>query len=396
MKLVQINICDNGSTGKIMSDIFNNIDKNIQKVGFVGFKYTENPLFKRIHSITAYRIHKLLARYFAVDELGSVFETIKLIRQLKKIDPDIIHLHNIHSYTLNYNLLFRYIKKYNKKTVWTLHDCWAFTGGCYYFDDKGCYDWQEGCENCKFLKSAGVQVPINSIGRYYKEKKKAFSGVANMRIVTPSKWLKDLVCQSFLKAYDTTVINNGINLDNFIYTDNHTFDDVIDRNKKIILGVASPFNERKGFSDFIKLANMLDETYQIVMVGVSDEQFKVLSDKIIGIKRTESQIQLAELYSISYAFVNLTYEDNFPTVNIEALACGTPVVCYQTGGATEMFDESNGIVVKKGDLKGVVQALNKVEQIKKSNNFSDEIRQKYSAKRMADDYLTIYNELMGK
>ena len=394
MRIVQINTCDNGSTGKIMLDIMSELGNDLEKVAYVSRKYTDNSDVIRMHTRFRYRVHKFLSMYLGLDEWGSYFSTGKVLRQMKKNMPDIIHLHNIHNHTINYRRLFKFIKKYDIPVVWTLHDCWSFTGGCFYFEYNNCYKWQNGCHDCKFLHDAGMVAPIDCTKREYRIKKKSFTGVKRMVLVTPSQWLKNLVEQSYMKEYPVTVINNGINLENFKPTDNHTFDNVVDRSKKILLGVASPFSKRKGFSDFLKLAQIIDkERYQIVLVGVSDEQIQKLPDGVIGIKRTDNQSQLAELYSMAYAFLNFTYEDTFSMVNIEALACGTPVICYKTGGATEMLDNRNSIILGQGKYVCVIEGLDKIEILRNNNRrFSEEIRNKYSSESMTKKYRTLYYE----
>ncbi len=398
MKLVQINSCDNGSTGKIMLDIFDALDDSVEKTAYVSRKYTDREYVKRMHTRTQYRVHKFLSMYLALDDFGSYFTSKKVIRELEKNKPDILHLHNIHNHTINYQLLFKYIKKFNVNVVWTLHDCWAFTGGCFYFELNGCMKWKEGCSKCQFLKDTATLTPIDSTARYYRKKRQAFTGVKNMILVTPSKWLANLVGQSYLKDYKLDVINNGINLNNFNRCDYHSFDNIVDRNKKILLGVAASFNDkRKGFYDYIKLAKILDEKYQIVLVGISDEQRSILPNNVIGIKRTENQRQLAELYSLAYAFLNFTYEDNFPTVNIEALACGAPVICYQTGGATEMLSDDNSIVLKQGDYQGVLKVLDKIDVLRNNKDiYMARVKEEYSSKRMTTQYKEIYKKLIEK
>lgn len=396
MKIVQINICDNGSTGKIMLDIFDYLGDEWEKVAYVSRKYTGREIVKRMHTRTQYRIHKFLSMYLALDEWGSYFTTKKVIKELKKHKPDILHLHNIHNHTINFRMLFDYIKKNNVKTVWTLHDCWAFTGGCFHFEYNGCYKWRTGCHDCRFLRDTATLTPIDRTSRYYKIKKEAFTDVKNMVIVTPSVWLKNLVEQSYLKDYDIKVINNGINLSNFKHTDGHTFDNLIDRTKKILLGVASPFSAKKGFDDFLKLSEIVGDEYRIVLVGLSEAQIALLPKNIIGIKRTDNQKQLAELYSIAYAFVNMTYEDTFSMVNLEALSCETPVICYNTGGAAEMLDDSCGIVIKQGDYLSIPSVLDKVASLRVNNeDFVSKVKEQYSSKNMAKKYAKIYESLLG-
>ena len=391
MKIVQINICDNGSTGKIMLDIMSSLDSSIQSTAYVSLKYSNNDKIKLIHTRNGYRLHKFFAMYLGLDEYGSYFETKKLIKELNKIKPDIIHLHNIHSYSINYLLLFDYIKKNNIKVVWTLHDCWAFTGGCSHFELNNCHKWQTKCNKCDYLQSAGVLTNINRINKLYEKKKEAFTGVKDLTIVTPSKWLANLVGESFLGEYPIKVINNGINFDYFKHVDNHTFDNILDRSKKILLAVASPFGERKGFSDYIKLSKILPREYQIVMVGLTDEQIKSLPDNVIGIKRTNNQVELAELYSIAYAFVNFTYEEVLGMVNIEALACGTPIICYRTGGAVEMLNEYNACIIDKGDYESTIKCLDSIEALRQNSvKYINDVKNNFSKETMTKNYLETY------
>ena len=397
MYIVQINICDNGSTGKIMRDIMNALPADsVESKAYVSRKYTDDQRVVCMHTKFRYRVHKFLSMYLGLDEIGSYFSTKKVVKELKKRKPDILHLHNIHNHTINYRVLFKFIKQYDIPVVWTLHDCWTFTGGCFHFEYNGCYKWKSGCGDCRFLRDVGMAVPIDCTKREYCVKRKCFTGVKHMVLVTPSQWLKNWIEQSYMQEYPVTVINNGINLNNFKPTYNHTFDDKLDRSKKILLGVASPFGEKKGFSDFIKLSQIIDkDKYQIVLVGVSDEQIRKMSDGMVGIKRTDNQVQLAELYSLAYAFVNFTYEDNFPTVNLEALACGTPIICYKTGGATEMLNEKNGIVLKQGDYIALSEILDKIEVLRHNKNiFAEEAHNKYSAEVMAKKYKAIYDEIV--
>lgn len=392
MRIAQINICDNGSTGKMILDIFSCLDDSVEKVAYVSLKYTQNPFVKRIHTRNQYRVHKFLAMYLGLDEYGDYFETKKLIKELKKFRPNILHLHNIHSYALNYRLLFKYIKKENIKVIWTLHDCWSFTGGCSHFDYNNCYKWKADCKKCPHLKSAGILTKINVTGKLYRIKKEAFSGVADMTLICPSKWLADLVRQSFLKEYPIKVINNGINLDVFKPTNNGTFDDIIDSDKQVVLAVANVWGDKKGYNDIIKMADILPSKYQLVVVGVNDMQKRELEEKgVVAIKRTNNQTELAELYTKAFVFVNPTYEDNFPTTNLEALACGCPIICYKTGGATEMLNEKNSFVVEKGDYVGMVEKIDKVSSllINKEKNIN-EVREKYSKEKMVENYKQLY------
>ena len=253
-------------------------------------------------------------------------------------------MHNLHGYYLNVGILFDYLKTCGKKIIWTLHDCWAFTGHCSYFTAAGCEKWKEQCfccpQKCSYPKSL-----IDKSERNFWRKRTVFTGIPNLTIVTPSKWLADLVKESFLKEYDVKVINNGIDLTAFKPTESDFRVKYGLENKKIILGVASVWDERKGLNDFVKLANEIDDDTCIVLVGVNEKQKKNLPSKILCVERTNNVAELAGVYTAADLFFNPTYEDNYPTVNLEAQACGTPVVTYATGGSIESVPSENVIPV---------------------------------------------------
>ncbi len=363
-KIVQINVVCNGSTGKIMCDIAKTIKDDYDVYCFYG---RGNPN----QSINCIKIGNKISTYFHVflarlgfNGHGSYFATKRLIKKLKKINPNIIHLHNIHGYYLNLKVLFNYLKNdYKGKIIWTLHDCWAFTGHCSYFSKIDCKKWKECCHNCPQLKEYPKEY-IDTTKNEFLLKEKIFTNLNNLTLVTPSEWLKKLVERSFLKKYKTVVINNGIDLKVF----KQTFDDEIydkyniPKNKKIILGVANIWEERKGLKDFIELSKLLDESYRIVLVGVSDNIKNNLPNNIIGIKRTENVNELTLLYSLSYAFLNLTYEDNYPTVNIESVACKTPVITYDTGGCKETIKNYGYVLKTKKDYKKIIKLLNNLNK----------------------------------
>lgn len=306
--------------------------------------------------------HVFVTRLFDLHGLASRRATKKFIKQIEQIKPDVIHLHNIHGYYLNYEILFKYLAKYGKPVVWTMHDCWPITGHCAYYSFKNCNKWSDGtaCKKCKHKKSYPHNIFFSASHYNFIHKEKSFNilGEDQLTIITPSKWLSDEIAKSHLGHYRRVVINNGIDLEVF-----KPVETVVQDNKKIILGVASVWDERKGLADFIKLSNLLNEGEEIILIGLSEKQIESLpKDKNIrGIRRTESQNELAELYSKAICFVNPTYEDNFPTTNLEALACGAPVITYRTGGSTEAVDEQTGYVIEQGDIQGIRNCLSKIE-----------------------------------
>lgn len=368
MKIVEINTCDYGSTGKIMLQIAETARENNHAVTTFSRKWNNTKTISHSHiyfgSFLENALHHILAETTGLSECFSFIGTLSLILKLKKIKPDIIHLHNLHGWYINLPLLFKYIKNHNIKTVWTLHDCWAFTGHCTYFDMARCNKWKMGCRNCTQYKDYPKSFFDNS--KYmYRLKKKWFTGVKNMTIITPSEWLAGLVKESYLKDYPVRVINNGIDLDVFKPTESDFKKKYALENKYIVLGVAFGWGKRKGLDVFIELANRLDkEKYKIVLVGTDDNIDKLLPDNIISIHRTQNQTELAEIYTAANVYVNPTREDNYPTVNMEAVACGTPVLTFNTGGSPEMLDENCGAVVTKDNTDAVFYEIIRICETK--------------------------------
>ena len=369
MKIVSINSLPNGSTGRIMCEIADMSRKDgFDVYCYWGSWYFEikeiNVKYGRFGSSIENKISAVFSILTGLQNFGSIIGTISLIKKIKKIDPDIIHLHNLHLWTINLPMLFKYIKKHNIKTVWTLHDCWAFTGHCPYFDIVGCNKWKTGCYGCPQYKEYPKSLFDNS--KYmYRLKKKWFTGVKNMTIVTPSEWLAGLVKESYLRDYPVKVINNGIDLNAFKPTESDFREKYALENKCIVLGVAFGWGKRKGLDVFIELAKRLDkEKYKIVLVGTDDNVDKLLPDNIISIHRTQNQTELAKIYSAADVFANPTREENYPTVNMESVACGTPVVTFNTGGSPEILDETCGAAVAKNDIGAMYNEIIRICEAK--------------------------------
>lgn len=365
MKVFQINtVCGVGSTGRIAVDLYRVLENEGHQcyIAYGRGKAPKGIQSYKIESTLGTYIHTGLSRLTDKEGLYSASATRKLIQVITSYAPDIIHLHNIHGHYLNYPILFQFLAQYKKPVVWTLHDCWAFTGHCAYFDFVGCEKWKTGCHHCPQLRSYPTSYWLDHSKENYQLKKELINQVKNLHIVTPSQWLADLVKQSFLSAYDVTVIHNGIDVSIFKPT-NSDFRTIYGlQDKKVILGVASPWTARKGLQDFIKLADMLDDSMRIVLVGLNKKQLQALPKSIIGIERTNNAKELAAIYTAADVFFNPTYEDNYPTTNLEALACGTPVVTYRTGGSPESVGEGNGAVVEKGNVdEAYLEILNIVK-----------------------------------
>lgn len=372
MKLVQINTVCNGSTGKIMGDIQRTANDNgFETISFYGRRKGYKDLkCEKIGGFFSFWFHVFLTTVFDMHGKGSYFKTKKLVKRLKEEKPDIIHLHNIHGYYLNYKILFNYLKnEYKGEIKWTFHDCIPFTGHCSHFVLANCNKWKKQCYKCPNKKKYPISLFMDRSYKNYLEKKELFTGLNNLTIITPSDWLNRLVKQSFLKEYEVVTINNKIDLNIFKPTvDNELKKKYnISENKKVLLGVASVWTKEKGLNDFIELSKIINDDFIIVLVGLNKGQLKKLEKykNIIGIRRTENQLELVKLYSIATYFLNLTYEDNYPTVNLEAIACGTPVITYDTGGCKEQIDETTGYIVETGNINKVSKLIKKVFSVKK-------------------------------
>lgn len=368
MKIVSINASNFGSTGNIMLGISRVAERN-GETAYIGVansrsnqkKKIENQIF--IGNLVERNLHLLLAKYTGFNGCLSHLGTFRFLKKLDKINPDVMHLHNLHNCYINLPMLFRWIKKRKIKVIWTLHDCWAFTGQCPHFQIANCDKWKTGCHDCPQYK-AYPQSYVDRTKTMYRLKKKWFTGVADLTIVTPSNWLADLVRESFLKEYPIKVIHNGIDLEVFRPIESDIRKRLGIENKTVLLGCASPWSNRKGLDVFIELAERLDETYQIVLVGLSKEQIATLPQNIIGIERTSSAEELAKYYSMADIFVNPTKEEVLGLVNIEALACGTPVITFDAGGSPECINETCGVVVSHNNIDAWEQAIEYVREAK--------------------------------
>lgn len=400
MRIVQINGGAKGSTGKIMMGIAEVARAQGHEVMCASPITTTNRDagedcgYYRIGTFNSRRVNVVLARITGFNGCFAWFETYKLLKKIDEFKPDIIHLHNLHDSYINLSMLFSYIKKHNVPTVWTLHDCWAFTGQCPHFTIAKCNKWKAGCYGCPQYKAYPSSLYDNT-KRMWQLKKKWFTGVKNMTIVTPSEWLAGLARESYLKQYPIEVINNGIDLNVFKPTHSNFREQYgIPGDKYIVLGVSFAWGYRKGLDCFVEMAEKLGERYQIVLVGTDDEIDKNLPQNIISIHRTQNQKELAEIYSAADVFAMPTREENYPTVNMEAIACGTPVVTFDTGGSPEMLDEKVDRVVPVDDVNKMMSEIRKIcENMRLS---SEAFRSKAKEYIMEDrflEYIDLYKSM---
>ena len=352
MRVLQINtVYGQGSTGKIVESLHDFcLSNNIDCVsGYRALNKKERyDDTIRLSSAIDNRVHNFLSRFTMFKGFFSVFKTIGFIRKIKTLSPDLIHLHNLHGSYINIPILFRYIKKNNIPVVWTLHDCWAFTAICSHFTLDECSRWTDGCGNCpqrKKLSSAAFDLSHT----VWKLKKRYFTSLNDVTVVTPSNWLAGLVKKSFLNCYDVKTIFNGIDLNVFKPTESPFRKDNKLEDKFIVLGVSFNWGYSKGLDVFVELSKNLPDNFAIILVGTDADTAKNLPDRIITIQRTNNINELAEIYSAADVFVNPTREEVLGLVNIEALACGTPVVTFDAGGSPECIDDTCGKVIEIDD-----------------------------------------------
>jgi glycosyltransferase involved in cell wall biosynthesis len=401
MKIVQINTTVNsGSTGRIAEDI-GRVSIDAGHESYIAFgrgnRLSKSNLIRIGNKIDFYG-HVFQSLIFDRHGFASKSATESLVKELDRIKPDVVGLHNLHGYYIHLEVLFAYLKKNKIPVIWTLFDCWSFTGHCSYFDDINCEKWISQCYDCPKIKMYPKSIMVDNSERNYLDKSKLFTHVENLEIIVHSNWLSGLVHKSFLKEYPVHVIRSGIDLEVFRPIDVSDFNSELDLDdKKMILGCASIWDERKGLADFIALDAILNSSFQIVLIGLSVQQLKELPPSIIGLSRTENLSELTNWYNVASVFVNPTYQDNFPTTNLEALACGTPVVTYDTGGSPEAVDSLTGRVVDKGDIEGLLEAIKEVTAM---NEKELSIRCRKRAVELFNkddrylDYLEVYIKLL--
>lgn len=402
--LLQINsVINSGSTGRIAEEIGQLAMKNGWK-SYIAYGRNDRPSESQLIKIGNdwdIKWHGLQTRLFDRHGLASKKATIELVEKIIEIKPDIIHLHNLHGYYLNIEILFHYLAIAGIPVVWTLHDCWPMTGHCSHFSFIGCNKWKTQCEHCPQKKEYPASYLTDRSFKNYQLKKDLFTSVPQMTLVPVSNWLANIVKESFLKIYPIKTIYNGVDTSVFAPCSTTKIREKykIPTVTFVMLGVASVWSERKGLRDFIRLSESLKENEMIILVGLTNKQKNNLPRNIFVISRTENIHELAELYALADVFVNPTWEDNFPTTNIEALACGTPVITYQTGGSPEAVTPETGFVVEQGDFTGIRDAIDTIKSKGKSF-YAETCRER--AVKMFDknerytEYLELYEQMLSE
>ena len=364
-----------------------------------GLRHSNPSQLKTIPLVTPWeeKVHAAYSLLLDGHGLGPSRGTRMLVEWIKKNKPDIIHLHNIHGYFCNFKVLFEYLDTVEIPVVWTMHDCWPFTGRCFHFEGIGCDKWKTGCFDCNAESGYTVSPFFDRSQQLYELKKRLFPSVKNLTMVPVSEWQASFLKYSFLKNCHIEEIHNGVDLKKFMPVNGCRLREKYGiKEKFVILGVAAPWNKRKGLDDFLKLSrSMPSDKYSIVLVGLKKSQLKKIPQNVIGVTRTESQQELAEFYSMADVFCNLTYLDTFPTVNLEALACGTPVITYRTGGSPEAVDERTGIVIEQGNVDALIGAIHRMSKMPLS---AKDCRQRaellFDKDKCFEKYINLYNRLV--
>lgn len=395
MRILQINsVFAHGSTGKIAKGIHDySLKEGYQITSIYGRKKLSisDSLIVYFGSNFFMFFHMVFTT-FGYHGRGSKHLTKKVLKPFLNNPPDLVQLHNLHGYYIHYPYLFETLKKWNVPVIWTLHDTWSFTGHCAHYTNAKCDKWKTGCNNCPQKNQYPFSFIKDNSKESYLYKQKLFNEINHLTLVTPSRWLSHEVQQSFLKKLTSTIINNGIDLSIFKPKLHSKYE------KFTILGIARPFTKKKGFKVFLELSTLLNENEQIILVGLSRHQMLNLPKNIMGIQSTNNIQEIVSLYSNADVFVNPSFEENFPTTHLESMACGTPVVCFNTGGSAEMLTPDTGIVCDLQTVSSVYEAIQKVKEKGKKFYSKACVQQatKFSEKDTYLKYINLYKSILQK
>lgn len=401
MKLLQINsVINTGSTGRICEDIGLTIIKNGWESYIAYGRYgniSKSHLIK-IGSFFDVRSHVFHTRFFDKHGLASKKSTYEFINKIDNIKPDIIHLHNIHGYYINFEILFNYLHNTKVPVVWTLHDCWPITGHCSHFTFVGCDKWRTECYDCPQKTEYPMSWLVDRSKKNYSQKKNAFTSLTNITLVTVSSWLKEILHDSFLQNLPIKIIHNGVDTEIFKPSEGFLFrKEYLLEKTFILLGVATNWNQRKGLNDFIELSKYLSSDYKIILVGLSKKQIDQLPENVLGIERTESVEDLVKIYSAADIVLNLSYEETFGMTTVEGLACGTPSIVYNATASPELIDVSTGLVVEPGDINELVIAIEEIKEKGKqfyTSSCMERAQRLYKKDDRYQEYIDLYDILL--
>lgn len=391
MKVLFINtVHGKGSTGRIIKQIGQAVEKENGQymVAYGRGELTDPEHTCRIGGKMGIYAHAFLSRLTDKAGFYSRKATKELVKWIRKYDPDVIHLHNLHGYYLNVEILFEYLKQeFRGKVFWTLHDCWAFTGHCVHYSYAKCDKWKTGCYHCPEKGSYPASILADNSKNNYERKRSLFTGVPNMTVITVSQWLKEQAESSFLGCYPVVRVYNGIDYAVFRPLES----DVRERlgiavNQKMILSVSDGWNDRKGFGRLMNLAKIAPEDWRFLIVGMSPKQIERLPANCIGIQSTWDREELVKIYSAADVFYNPSVEETFGLVTAEAIACGTPAVVMNSTACPEPLD-GYGIVLKNHEAEEAVAAITELLTKEKSAP-----KQVFTEEKMTAGYLACYKQ----
>jgi len=400
MKVLQINsVCGIGSTGRFATDLYSGLKANGQNCLIAYGRGKPRGIARqdtyRIGSSFEVAFHGAMARLDDRSGFHSTIATKRLIKVINKYKPDVIHLHNLHGYFLDVRILLNYLASVDVPVIWTFHDCWNFTGHCAYFDLASCSEWLKHCEGCRSLRDYPASFLRNCAVKNLKIKRQLIARLGRVCVVSPSIWLAGIARQTVFGRFEIEVIRNGIDLSVFKPTPNSLRERYGLDNRKVVLGVASRWDKRKGLEYLLDLATQIPHDYSVVIIGIDTKQIRKLPANILGIRRTKNTAELAAWYSCADVFVNPTLEDNYPTTNLEALACGTPVVTFSSGGSGEAVAEGCGIIVESRKVEDLLLA---VKHIINSQTFIKseclKASQAFDIHRAVQEYMRLYEKMM--
>lgn len=399
MRILQINsVCGVTGTGRIVADLYDAAIAHGHEcmIAYGEHKYQNNPGSMQTLEIGCLfdcQKHALLTRLWDMQGFGSRKATQRFLEKVDAYQPDVIHLHNLHGYYMNIELLFQYLKQRKIRVIWTLHDCWPFTGHCVHFQNVGCERWKEGCHDCPQTRQYPSSLWRDRSYKNYLEKREIFTGVEDMTLLLPSRWMEERVCQSFLQHYKMQVVYNGIDLDIYKPEPSSFRQKYGLENQYIVLGVANVWVERKGLATFLELAKTLGKEYSIVLVGLNAEQIAQMPQGILGLPRTDNALQLAQIYTAADVFVNPSREETFGLTVAEAMACGTWPIVYAGTACAEVVEQGAGQVVD-GDIRELREAIQAHRDQGTIENM-EAYAKVFSKERFGEEILAIYEGKEG-
>lgn len=403
MKVLQINaVYGHGSTGDIVRELL----LNVKKVGGQSYiavpekikNHNEVDGYIRIGNKIDYKLHSLSSRIFGMQGFSSKKSTLKLIKEIEKINPDIIHLHNLHSNYINIEYLFKYIRENKKPTIITLHDCWFLTGKCCHFLYDNCEKWKVKCEKCIRKKKEIPSYFFDTSTKVYEKKKKLIGENPFVYVIGCSKWITEVARQSILNKRVIGTIYNGIDLSIFYPRKNNFRIKYKLEEKYVILGMANKWLTKENEKTYEEILKFLKKDIILFLIGCTEEEIKKLPDNVLGVGFINDKNTLADYYSMADVFVNVTKVDSLPTVNIEAIACGTPVITYNSGGSAEILNSNVGISVEYGDIKGLILSIEKIKT-KRKEEYIDQcvkhINENFEKNKCFEKYIDLYEKILS-